>query len=318
MEGAFLVSSALEKQLAYTLMKKTFILGVLLVAACISIAQAQSLPEKIVFWNANFKIAEIEKTPVAFPLPRGSFYNKDVEEALKDSFLIASPSLILKVQALSFQNEPATYWVPEADFETATVGLGMMPCNSGNYWEGISLEWSAVFEKAKAYLMKPLIKDRQEQEKLYKWAEPTMVAAFKKKSDFFQARDIFAVWKADQYLTSYDYKKELARESVTAEIKVTDYYSYTIGFTRLDWHGKRDYDAKLYAFWHRKIKEQKETGQGFSLDDARYWNGVALISMEKNATPKALQIAKGWETSWTYGEKIDFNPYKTQPFARRK
>ncbi len=222
-------------------------------------------------------------------LPK-TFFNARVKKYLADTFGVDDPSSVLKVQAISLQEAQVRYGYRWAG---VAVGYGMMPM-SGSFWEGFfmgsSYTWKQYLgkvEKIKKLLMFPLITNRKAQNKLYKWAKPTISKSFSSKPDTAQALDMFAVWKASKYLAQYNDSIELLREKT---------------ITLTDWRNKEDHDAKLYAFWHRRIKEYTKYGSGFSLEDSRYWTDVALSDMNKLAHPSTKKILKEWKKLWEKGK----------------
>lgn len=211
----------------------------------------------------------------SFPMPSG-FYDQDAESVLRDSFLI-SPTTILKVQALAFRTTRERYGLHSA---SVSVGYGMMP---GTFWYETTVDY--FFKEAKQMVFDRLIKDRRAQNRLYQWAKPTMVEAYKSKSDTLQALDLIAVWKSAQYLESYNHGREVER-------------SKSPDFTNQDWRGKYDPDAKIYAFWFRRIHESKESGSGFSYNDAKYWTTIACRDMWLNSTESTQHIFNEWKEDW--------------------
>ena len=103
--------------------------------------------------------------------------------------------------------------------------------------------------------MYKLIKNRTSQSQLYNWAKPTIISAWASKSDTTQAMDMFAVWKAEQYLAQYNHQKELERRK--AKYKEESLKRYN-AFTGTDWKGRIDGDAKIYAFCSKTLSSERE------------------------------------------------------------
>ncbi|MBS1543976.1 MAG: hypothetical protein JST14_10110 [Bacteroidetes bacterium] len=218
---------------------------------------------------------------VGVAAPR-TFYDPRTERVLRDSFLIDNPSIPLKVQAMALKNEQVSYGY---DWVGVSVAYGMLPF-LGSYWEDISLgRWS---DEARKYVMNRLIRDRTEQTKLYNWARKVILYAWMTKPDTAQALDMFAVWKASKYLEQYD----IARESERAK---------QASFAHQDWSKRDDTDAKLYAFWHRRISAFMKDHKGCSLEDARHWNKIAVSEMWTNSKPGTKKIFNIWTEQWTAG-----------------
>ena len=234
---------------------------------------------------------------IGLPLPT-EFYDKEIARILKDTFLINNPSTPLKVQALALRDEQMGYASRHGYSWNVSVGYGLMPGN-GNYWEDISVGHGEFLKETKKYIMYKLIKDRASQTCLYDWAKPTIIAAWVSKTDTAQAMDMFAVWKAGQYLEQYNRQKELKRQK---KVYTSGFAKGYNSFTRTDWRGKDDEDAKIYAFWHRRISEYTKSGSGFSLDDARYWTKIAFSNMLDNAKPTAKIAFNDWKQLWIDGK----------------
>lgn len=264
-----------------------------------------TLPERIISqgtWYYPRYHNYYDTVDIHHPLPT-TFFDPTVAKILKDSFLIENPNTVLKVQALALENANQDYrysW-------HVGVGYGMMPGNPYG-WGDISL--GRYIPEAKKYVMDRLIRNRSAQTKLYDWARPTILSAWSAKSDSTQADDMFAIWKCTQYLKSYNYTSEVKREKLNAQTDTTYYQNpdpskepamrirVSSDFTGTDWLGRSDYDAKLYAFWHRRIKEYTAKGSGFSLEDARFWTDKAMADMNQYAKPTAAAMFKSWKEEW--------------------
>ncbi|MBP6931449.1 MAG: hypothetical protein KBD48_02650 [Candidatus Pacebacteria bacterium] len=297
-------------------MKKSLILlslmGLLLSFTVVKLQN--TLPDRIVEYGHILGYQKnFEEKDYGIDLPK-TFYDPKIAKILSDSFLVNNPVLLLKIQAFALKSEQESY---TSNKWNVSVAYGMMPFCGGT-WEHATL--SFFQNEAKKYVVSKLIRDRVSQVKLYNWAKPTIIAAWVSKKDNFQAVDMFAVWKANQYLVQYDYRSESLREKVIVPIK----YRYgqnnefeselRLTYTCLDWKNNEDDDAKLYAFWHRRIKEHQKTGSGFSLADAKYWNQIAFNDMFKNATTPAKALFDSWKKMWL---KDHTNPTKEMIFAQK-
>ena len=281
-------------------MKKVIFLFALALIGLASTPFIGGIRENISGYILNYQ-RYYDTVNIGLPLP-AEFYDKEIARILKDTFLINNPTTPLKIQALALRNEQTTYrYVNEhnGDYSlNVSVGYGLMPGN-GNYWEDISVGRGEFLEETKEYIMHKLIKDRFAQTCLYDWAKPTIIAAWVSKTDTAQAMDMFAVWKAGQYLKQYDRQKELKRQK---KVYTSGFAKGYNSFTRTDWRGKDDEDAKIYAFWHRRISEYTKSGSGFSLDDARYWTKIAFSNMLDNAKPTAKIAFNDWKQLWIDGK----------------
>ena len=239
-------------------------------------------------------------------LPK-NFYNKKVAQDLKDSFGIENPSTLLLTQARALKEEQVHYGYR---WYGVGVGYGMMPA-CGNVWERVIFGGSytekqaqGIIKKVKKLLMFPLTSNRDKQTELYNYSKKVMDSAFASKPDTAQALDMFAIWKTIKYLGQYDYDNECARTK-KYYYRYDSYYKKTFvihSFTLTDWRNKKDSDAKLYAFWHRRISENKKYGIGFSLNDARYWTDVAFAEMTNLSKPGTQKILSYWEKLWEEGK----------------
>lgn len=255
-----------------------------------------SLPEQIPDWVLEYHDAYAGADSIftndGIPLPE-SFYDQEVVQILSDSFLITDITTPLKVQALALKNEQVRYGY---DWIGVATGYGLVPGN-GNYWEDIS--FGRFHNEAYKYVVNRLIRNRTSQRKLYNWAAPTLIAAYSTKPDTAQALDMFAVWKATMYLSQYDYNTELTRSK---KVFKEGWGKGRSSFTHEDWKGREDSDAKIYAFWHRRISDQIKTGIGFSLADAQYWSVIAARDMWLNSSQEAKDIFNTWRTQWENGD----------------
>jgi len=234
------------------------------------------------------------QVPRTFPFPQ-------VEKKLRDSLLF-SPNGVLNVYNRAFSNEMTNYrsW----NRSGIAVGYGMMPGN-GNYWEDVSVGQMMGGhcmgqpdggKRVKEMIMLPLFKNRTCQRALYNWVKPSFIGIYQQKDSILQAVDMFAVWKASEYLKDFNLQSEKKR-------------SVSRWFTSRDWRGRGDDDAKMYAFWFRRISEYENTNRGFSLNDARYWVGIANRDMWLNASPATKKIFLRWQALWQQGTITDPNRF---------
>ncbi len=250
------------------------------------------LPSKIPDWMINAH-SQLEVFNINHPVP-STFFDNNVKKILKDSFLINNPNMLLKIHSMSLEKEQDGY-----GFKNMWIGIGtaygMLPGN-GNYWEDIA---PGMFPKlTMKYVGEPLIKNRESQTKLYEWAKPTIISSFSSKSDIAQALDMFAIWKTNIYLANYVMENEIIRTKQTRIDSLNhNQIEYNI-FTSTDWLGRDDTDAKMYAFWHRRIISHHQSGSGFSVHDARFWSNTAYDQMYKNSSIKAKAICLDWIMKW--------------------
>ena len=69
-------------------------------------------------------------------------------------------------------------------------------------------------------------------------------------------------------------------------------------FARHDWLNRWDRDAKIYAFWHRRIDERMTKDYGLSKEDALYWAKIGNYDMWINSNQKTRNIFNNLKTSW--------------------
>lgn len=268
-----------------------FVLLAFLGMSFTEVFNSNDLPSRIPEWILKYHPMYDTLTLGDIPIP-DDFYDDEIKKVLADSFLITNPTIPLKVQALALQREQVRYGY---DWIGVSTGYGLMPGN-GNYWEDIS--FGRFHNEAKKYVVSKLTESPKARKQLYHWASPTLIAVYHSKPDTAQALDMFAVWKATKYLNQYDHQKELER----AKKVFTDGWAKgRKTFTYNDWMGRDDSDAKIYAFWHRRIAEYHKDGKGFSLNNALYWSKIAAKDMWDNSSQNAKDIFNTWRTLWEKG-----------------
>lgn len=268
-------------------MKK--ILLFLLIPLFSFVAFQKSLPDRIPHWVKKSQVY-YELMDIGIEIP--DYPNKEITRICRDSFL-TTPQAALKVQYRALKYEQVNYGY---GWRGVGVGYGMCPGN-GNYWEDISVGRAELLPEIKRYLMKKMVKNRATQIQLYNWAKPTILLAFSSKPDTAQALDMFAIYKCKQYLSQYSFTEEKLREA-----RKVDNGIYMDGFTSIDWKNRPDSDAKIYAFWHRRIKESVNSKSGVTLEDARYWMAIASKDVDNVASVKAKAIFNTWKKEWGDGK----------------
>jgi len=175
------------------------------------------------------------------------------------------------------------------DDYNVTVGYGMLPSIFGyeNIWSYLgrldavtnSVAFNTIPKMVSKYVFQPQIKDRAAQTNLYNLSYTLFKTSFESLSAKNQLLVLFPLYKAQQYLKTLNWAKELKR----AEQK---------NFTLTDWNNRIDDDAKIYAFLFRRINN------GLSVTDAKYWVEKVLSegkTLAKSGVNKELSI---WTTKW--------------------
>ncbi len=235
------------------------------------------------------------------------FFSKPLQKLLELEFNVGNPMVLLSTTALSLRDEEKNFAKEYGRDGSIAVGYGMMPF-CGNEWESFYSVFKPHGHRIDIVnLVKPYVEnaDKEMQEKIYKWAKPTMVFAWKQKDDTGKALDMFALWKAQLYMNIFNYQREVERCKLSS-------------FTRTDWAGNCDGDAKIYAFWFRRIVKYHETGKGFSEEDAKKWIAIALRDMQENATHRAIVILNTWQQEWKNRSLSSFNSWSENKKSRKK